>query len=117
MQQCQDHLEFQIETPSDQELARRFADRQRGVDELRDRLMDGPQQHQKPRAKFGHKPRNRKSKQQKRQERNDRPKPNYRTKLEPEAIELACEGFEISPDTGIMSGCDQSCGDCPTCGK
>ena len=26
-----------------------------------------------------------------------------------------CEGIEIEP--GIFSGCDQSAGDCPTCGK
>ena len=26
-----------------------------------------------------------------------------------------CPGFEIEP--GVYSGCDQSAGDCPTCGK
>ncbi len=32
MQQCQDRLEFQIETPDDRELARRFADHQREIE-------------------------------------------------------------------------------------
>lgn len=65
MQQCQDRLEFRIETPSDEELARRFADQQRG--------LDGTIK-QAPRAKAGHKTRNRKSKQQKKQERMNREK-------------------------------------------
>lgn len=34
MQQVQDKLEFQIETPNDEELAKRFADRQREISEL-----------------------------------------------------------------------------------
>ena len=63
MQQCQDQLQFQIETPNDQELARRFADRQKGMP-----------QHRKPRAKSGHKPRNRKSKHTKKMERLNRDK-------------------------------------------
>jgi hypothetical protein len=28
---------------------------------------------------------------------------------------LPCKGFEIEP--GVFSGCSQSAGDCPTCGK
>jgi hypothetical protein len=28
---------------------------------------------------------------------------------------LSCNGIEIEP--GVFSGCDQSAGDCPTCGK
>jgi len=32
MQQVQDRLEFQIETPSDQEIAKRFADNQKSLD-------------------------------------------------------------------------------------
>lgn len=103
MQQCQDKLDFQIETPSDQELARRFADRQRELSELEQgERVEAPRYHNKHSCK----PRNRKSKQQKKQERINRAKPK-----------VVCEGFEISPGTGIMSGCDQSCGDCPTCGK
>lgn len=31
------------------------------------------------------------------------------------AQEVACSGFEIEP--GVFSGCDQSGGDCPECGK
>lgn len=107
MQQCQDQLEFRIETPDDREIARRFANRQKAL---------AP--YAGPKRQAGHKTRNRKSKQQKRQERMNRPKlVPYRSKLEPEAIELECEGFEIAPDTGIMSGCDQSNGDCVACGK
>lgn len=34
MQKCQDQLEFIIETPSGQELAKRFADNQRRIEEL-----------------------------------------------------------------------------------
>ena len=28
---------------------------------------------------------------------------------------LSCKGMEIEP--GVFSGCDQTAGDCPTCGK
>lgn len=31
------------------------------------------------------------------------------------AVALPCKGIEIDP--GVFSGCDQSAGDCPTCGK
>ncbi|MGK0269480.1 MAG: hypothetical protein ACI88H_000111 [Cocleimonas sp.] len=34
MQQVQDRLEFQIETPSDQEIAKRFAENQKSLDGL-----------------------------------------------------------------------------------
>ena len=101
MQQCQDHLEFQIETPSDQELSRRF---HRGEAERLAELNAQFLGRDVRRPVEGDKPRNRKSKQQKRNERNAR-----------DAVE--CEGFEVSPGTGIMSGCDQSAGDCPTCGE
>jgi hypothetical protein len=34
MQQVQDRLEFQIETPSDKEIAKRFAENQKSLDGL-----------------------------------------------------------------------------------
>ena len=48
MQQCQDRLEFQIETPNDKELARRFADRQREISELNSEMST---YHKQQRAK------------------------------------------------------------------
>lgn len=78
MHQVQDQLQFKVETPSDEEMCKRwakaFANRQQGVDAIRDQLMDGPQHHQSNTAKRGHKTRNRKSKQQKKQERMNRDK-------------------------------------------
>lgn len=89
MQQCQDQLDYLIETPSDEELAKRFADRQRELSKLgADGVVRVPRPPQ--RAKAGHKTRNRKSKHQKKQERMN----HNHTKLEPEVIELACEDCE-----------------------
>ena len=68
MQQCQDRLEFQIETPSDKQLAKRFAELQRKMDDA-DGVVQKPQANV---AKNGHKTRNRKSKKQKKQERMNR---------------------------------------------
>lgn len=80
MQQCQDQLQFQIETPDDQELARRFADRQKELtDRLSELVEDGgfgefraPPKQAAPKNRHPQ-IRSRKSKQTKRQERNDRP--------------------------------------------
>lgn len=69
MQQFQNGLDFQIETPSDEELAKRFAARQQTLDITLDYLTGVDQRHQAPRAKKGHKTRNRKSKHQKKMER------------------------------------------------
>lgn len=73
MQQCQDQLQFNIETPDDRELARRFADHQK---ELADRLAllteDVTVHGFKKPPSF--KPRNRKSKHQKKMERINRDK-------------------------------------------
>ena len=44
MQQVQDQLQFQIETPNDRELARRFADRQRELSELNSKMSTYQQQ-------------------------------------------------------------------------
>lgn len=67
MQQCQDQLEFNIETPDDKELARRFADRQR---ELAVKGFQAPPKHNHHAGKA----RNRKSKHQKKMERINRDK-------------------------------------------
>ena len=74
MQQCQDQLNFEIETPDDEELAKRFAANQRMTSEINQAFFSGYQRPQSPRAKAGHKTRNRKSKQQKKQERMNRDK-------------------------------------------
>ena len=69
MHEAQDRLEFQIETPNDQELALRFDDELCKIEE-----SFGVPSHllQANVAKKGKKTRNRKSRQQKKQERIDR---------------------------------------------
>jgi len=74
MQQCQDQLQFQIETPSDQELARRFADRQKELTERLASLTEESETVHGFKKPPSFKPRNRKSKQQKKQERLNRAK-------------------------------------------
>lgn len=67
MQRCQDQLEFQIETPSDEEIAKRFAEHQRELSV--DAFSPNPApKNRRPKI------RSRKSKQQKRQERINRDK-------------------------------------------
>lgn len=87
MQRCQDQLDFNIETPSDTELAKRFAKRQQFLAGRVDELSTYHQQQNQ-----------------------------MKTKKNLEEDE-PCQGFEISPGTGLYSGCDQTCGDCPICGK
>jgi hypothetical protein len=48
MQQVQDRLEFQIETPSDEEIAKRFAENQKSLDGL---YSKNPQVKHKKRVK------------------------------------------------------------------
>tara|TARA_R110000803_G_scaffold5230_11_gene17379 strand:- start:4833 stop:5048 length:216 start_codon:yes stop_codon:yes gene_type:complete len=68
MQKVQDQLEFNVEIPSDSELAKRFAERQRGLSEQ----VQGLSTYAMNQAKK--KTRNRKSKKQKKQERMNRDK-------------------------------------------